>query len=109
MIQLKDEYKILCMTVPVLQVSFEHEPVVSEEHQVFTIVGAQKKKKEAKWRKIECKLTHCPATKGLCMMNRVIYYGAWTNSDIERQGSLIVGFDVRCEEEFTLIKFTRWC
>lgn len=91
------------MTVPVLQVSFEHEPVVSEEHQVFTIGEAQKKKD--KWRKIECKLPHCPATIGLCMMNGVIDYGAWTNSDIERQGSLIVwAFDVRCEEEFTLIK-----
>ncbi|EOA19603.1 hypothetical protein CARUB_v10002799mg [Capsella rubella] len=94
---IRDEYKVLCMTV--LQVSDEDEPVVSEEHQVFTLgVG---KKKEATWRMIECKVPHCPATEGVCPKNGVVYYGAWSNSD--KYGSVIVAFDVRLEE-FTLVK-----
>ncbi|VVA96421.1 unnamed protein product [Arabis nemorensis] len=59
-------HKILCMTV--LNVSQDHEAVVSEEHQVLTL-GDQKKR----WRKIECQHPHCPATKGL-FINGVIYY-----------------------------------
>ncbi|XP_010456497.1 PREDICTED: F-box/kelch-repeat protein At3g04660-like [Camelina sativa] len=97
----KDEYKVLCMTVS--QVSG---PVVSEEHQVFTLGGgAQKKEKEeATWRMIECKVPHCPATKGICLTtNGVIYYGAWSTRDRATRGSLIVCFDVRLEE-FTLVK-----
>ncbi|EOA22035.1 hypothetical protein CARUB_v10002560mg [Capsella rubella] len=98
---IRDEYKVLCMTV--LQVSCKHEPVVSEEHQVFTLGGGAQKK-EATWRMIECKVPHCPATNGVCMANGVIYYGAWSNSDIRsKRGSLVVGFDVRLEE-FTLFK-----
>ncbi|XP_019097703.1 PREDICTED: putative F-box protein At3g10790 [Camelina sativa] len=98
-----DEYKVLCMTV--LQISYKGEPVVSEEHQVFTLYGgAQKKKKEAAtWRMIKCKVPHCPVTKGLWMTNGVIYYGAWSNTDKDTRGSLVVRFDVR-SEEFTLVK-----
>ncbi|CAH8270830.1 unnamed protein product [Arabidopsis lyrata] len=94
---IEDEYKVLCMTV--LQLSYNSGPVVSEEHQVFTLGGAQKKK-AATWRTIACKLPHFPATKGLCF-NGVVYYGAWSNSD--RKGSLIVAFNVRLED-FTLVK-----
>ncbi|KAG7550360.1 F-box associated domain type 3 [Arabidopsis thaliana x Arabidopsis arenosa] len=94
---IEDEYKVLCMTV--LQVSYNSGPVVSEEHQVFTLGGAQKKK-AATWRTIACKLPHFPATNGLCF-NGVVYYGAWSNSD--RKGSLIVAFNVRLED-FTLVK-----
>ncbi|XP_020879478.1 F-box/kelch-repeat protein At3g04660 [Arabidopsis lyrata subsp. lyrata] len=92
-----DEYKVLCMTV--LQVPSNSGPVVSEEHQVFTLGGAEKKK-EAAWRMITCKVPHCPATQGICI-DGVVYYGAWSNS--KRKGSLIVAFDVR-SEEFTLVK-----
>ncbi|XP_019084656.1 PREDICTED: F-box/kelch-repeat protein At3g04660-like [Camelina sativa] len=88
-----DEYKVLCMTV--LQ---KREPVVSEEHQVFTLGGGG-----AAWRMIKCKVPHCPVTRGLWMTNGVIYYGAWSNSDIHKRGSLVVCFDVR-SEEFTLVK-----
>ncbi|XP_010453224.1 PREDICTED: F-box/kelch-repeat protein At3g04660-like isoform X2 [Camelina sativa] len=71
----KDEYKVLCMTV--LTTSRK---VVSEEHQVFTLgAGAQKEKKEATWRMIKCKVPHCPVTKGLCS-NGLVYYGAWSNN-----------------------------
>ncbi|KAG7550359.1 F-box domain [Arabidopsis thaliana x Arabidopsis arenosa] len=92
---IEDEYKVLCMTV--LQVSYDY--VVSEEHQVFTLGGTEKKK-EATWRMITCKVPHCPATDGICI-DGVVYYGAWSNS--RRQKSLIVAFDVRTEE-FTLVK-----
>ncbi|EFH47754.1 hypothetical protein ARALYDRAFT_325700 [Arabidopsis lyrata subsp. lyrata] len=94
---IEDEYKVLCMTV--LQVSYDYGPVVSEEHQVFTLGGTEKKK-EATWRMITCKAPHCPATEGICI-DGVVYYGAWPNS--KNRGSLIVGFDVRLEE-FTLVK-----
>ncbi|CAH8270819.1 unnamed protein product [Arabidopsis lyrata] len=94
---IEDEYKVLCMTV--LQVPSNSGPVVSEEHQVFTLGGAEKKK-EAAWRMITCKVPHCPATQGICI-DGVVYYGAWSNS--KRKGSLIVAFDVR-SEEFTLVK-----
>ncbi|XP_010424055.1 PREDICTED: F-box/kelch-repeat protein At3g04660-like [Camelina sativa] len=99
----EDEYKVLCMTVS--QVSG---PFVSEEHQVLTLKGgAQKKnKEEATWRMIECKVPHCPATKGICMtttMTGVIYYGAWSSSDRDKHESLIVCFDVKLEE-FSLVK-----
>ncbi|XP_010453223.1 PREDICTED: F-box/kelch-repeat protein At3g04660-like isoform X1 [Camelina sativa] len=92
----KDEYKVLCMTV--LTTSRK---VVSEEHQVFTLgAGAQKEKKEATWRMIKCKVPHCPVTKGLCS-NGLVYYGAWSNNKGKR--FLIVCFDVRLEE-FTRVK-----
>ncbi|CAL9229997.1 unnamed protein product [Arabidopsis halleri] len=94
---IEDEYKVLCMTV--LQVPSNSGPVVSEEHQVFTLGGAQKKK-EAAWRMITCKVPHCPATQGICI-DGVVYYGAWSNS--KHKGSLIVAFDVR-SEEFTPVK-----
>ncbi|KAG7554956.1 F-box-like domain superfamily [Arabidopsis suecica] len=94
---IEDEYKVLCMTV--LQVPYNYGPVVSEEHQVFTLGGDQKKKEET-WRMIKCKLRHCPATQGICI-DGVVYYGAWSNS--KNRGFLIVGFDVRLEE-FILVK-----
>ncbi|KAG7554970.1 F-box domain [Arabidopsis suecica] len=96
---IEDKYKVLCMTV--LQLSYNSEPVVSEEHQVFTLGGAQKKK-AATWRTIACKLPHIPATKGLCF-NGVVYYGAWSKSNSDRKGSVIVAFNVRLEE-FTRVK-----
>ncbi|KAG7550344.1 F-box domain [Arabidopsis thaliana x Arabidopsis arenosa] len=93
---IEDEYKVLCMTV--LQVSYDY--VVSEEHQVFTLGGTEKKE-EATWRMITCKVPHCPATQGICI-DGVVYYGAWSFNS-KSKGSLIVGFDVRLEE-FTLVK-----
>ncbi|XP_010491919.1 PREDICTED: putative F-box protein At3g10790 [Camelina sativa] len=100
-----DEYKVLCTTVMVLQDSGE---VVSEEHQVFTLKGGsqKKEKEEATWRMIECKVPHCPVTKGICMTtttNGVIYYGALSTRDRDTRESLIVCFDVR-SEGFTLVK-----
>ncbi|KAG7554971.1 F-box domain [Arabidopsis suecica] len=95
---IEDEYKVLCMTV--LQVPYNYSPFVSEEHQVFTLGRAQKKK-EATWRMIKCNLPHCPATQGICI-NGVVYYGAWSFNS-KSKGSLIVAFDVRLEE-FTLVK-----
>lgn len=87
-----DVYKVLCMTV--LQGNPRREsPVVSEEHQVFTLGAKQK------WRKIECKHHHLPPplTKGICI-NGVVYYYAW----IKSEGSLI-SFDL-ISEEFNVIK-----
>ncbi|XP_010424059.1 PREDICTED: F-box/kelch-repeat protein At3g04660-like [Camelina sativa] len=95
----KDEYKVLCMTV--LQTSRK---VVSEEHQVFTLGGGaeKKEKEEATWRMIKCKVPHCPVpkVKELCS-NGLVYYGAWSNNKGKR--SLIVCFDVTLEE-FTRVK-----
>ncbi|XP_010424061.1 PREDICTED: F-box/kelch-repeat protein At3g04660-like [Camelina sativa] len=94
----KDEYKVLCMTV--LKTSRK---VLSEEHQVFTL---GKEKEEATWRMIECKVPHCPATKGICRTTTttgVIYYGAWSTRDRATRASLIVCFDVR-SEDFTLVQ-----
>ncbi|XP_010495151.1 PREDICTED: F-box/kelch-repeat protein At3g04660-like [Camelina sativa] len=73
----KDEYKVLCMTVLITSRN-----VVSEDHQVFTLGGgAQKEKKEATWRMIKCKVPHCPVAKvkELCS-NGLVYYGAWSNN-----------------------------
>ncbi|EOA22141.1 hypothetical protein CARUB_v10002707mg [Capsella rubella] len=95
---IRDEYKVLCMTV--LQELQFRGPIVSEDHQVFTLNGDQTKKKEATWRKIRCELPHCPVTKGVCS-NGVVYYGAWPNTDKEE--SLVVAFDVRLEK-FTPVK-----
>ncbi|XP_010456498.1 PREDICTED: F-box/kelch-repeat protein At3g04660-like [Camelina sativa] len=89
----KDEYKVLCMTVLKLPGT-----VVSGDHQVFTL--GREAQKKPNWRKIKCNLPHCPATNGLCS-DGVVYYGAWSNSD--REVSLIVGFNVG-SEEFTLVK-----
>ncbi|XP_019097317.1 PREDICTED: F-box/kelch-repeat protein At3g04660-like [Camelina sativa] len=90
-----DEYKVLCMTA--LRVTLGTKPVMSEEHQVFTLGG------EAAWRMIKCKVPHCPVTRGLWMTNGVIYYGAWSTSEKEKRVSLVVCFDVR-SEEFTFVK-----
>ncbi|KAL0795576.1 hypothetical protein Bca101_066953 [Brassica carinata] len=72
--------------------------VVSEEHQVYTLGGAQRK-----WRMIECKHPHltppppCIITKGICI-NGVLYYYAW----IKNEASLI-SFDL-ISEDFNAIK-----
>ncbi|XP_010495156.1 PREDICTED: F-box/kelch-repeat protein At3g04660-like [Camelina sativa] len=91
--QVKDEYKVLCMTV-----LKQRRTVVSGDHQVFTLGRVAQKKPN--WRKIKCNLPHCPATNGICS-DGVVYYGAWSNS--AEEVSLIVGFHVG-SEEFTLVK-----
>lgn len=83
-------YKVLSMTVRYLPRQHEDGPVLSQEHQVFTL-GATRKT----WRIIQCKHPHCPATNSLCR-DGVIYYGAWYNS--HEEGSLIMSFDVRSED-----------
>ncbi|KAF8053466.1 hypothetical protein N665_1412s0008 [Sinapis alba] len=92
-----DVYKVLCMTI--LQGRQRRESrVVSEEHQVYTLGGAQRK-----WRMIECKHPHlpppppCVITKGICI-NGVLYYYAWIKSEAS-----LISFDL-ISEEFNAIK-----
>ncbi|KAG2269645.1 hypothetical protein Bca52824_064200 [Brassica carinata] len=92
-----DVFKVLCMTI--LQGRQRRgSKVVSEEHQVYTLGGAQRK-----WRMIECKHPHltppppCIITKGICI-NGVLYYYAW----IKNEASLI-SFDL-ISEDFNAIK-----
>ncbi|KAL0857996.1 hypothetical protein Bca101_063150 [Brassica carinata] len=92
-----DAYKVLCLTVLRGRQKRESQ-VVAEEHQVYTLGGAQQK-----WRMVECKHPHLPFTpshvtdKGICL-NGVLYYYAW----IKNEGSLI-SFDL-ISEEFNVLK-----
>ncbi|KAL9290959.1 putative F-box protein [Arabidopsis thaliana] len=92
----KDEYKVLCMTISDEYYSRSGN-IVSKEHKVFTLGCKQKK-----WRMIECTINHylTPGTQGI-FSNGVIYYFARVNDD-QSLMCFVVG-----SEKFSVVELPR--